>query len=334
MKLTVKTLMGIHFQIRVQHHDTIMAVKTKIEEIQGKDSYPRGQQMLIYKGKVLKDESTLDKNQVTEDKFLIVMLCKSKALASTGTSSAKPLSTPVSRQAPPIAQPQASQSMVSATTTAQPEIPSADWNQANPSRCFVASPVVQGVHQQAEGRPPKTLARAAGGVGRKDVRRSGRGHRGAAIKLMVKTLKGTLFEIRVQHHDTIMAVKKKIEEIQGKDIYPRGQQMLIYKDKVLKDESTLDENQVTDDEFLVVMLSKVGCLYAMYSKASAFSGTLSAKIMAVKNKIEEIQGKDSYPRGQQMLIYMGKVLKDESTLDENEVSENEFLVVMLRKFSA
>jgi hypothetical protein len=25
---------------------------------------------------VLKDESTLDKNQVTEDKFLIVMLCK------------------------------------------------------------------------------------------------------------------------------------------------------------------------------------------------------------------------------------------------------------------
>jgi UV excision repair protein RAD23 len=53
-----------------------MAVKTKIEEIQGKDSYPRGQQMLIYKGKVLKDESTLDKNQVTEDKFLIVMLCK------------------------------------------------------------------------------------------------------------------------------------------------------------------------------------------------------------------------------------------------------------------
>jgi UV excision repair protein RAD23 len=53
-----------------------MAVKTKIEEIQGKDSYPRGQQMLIYKGKVLKDESTLDKNQVTEDKSLVVMLCK------------------------------------------------------------------------------------------------------------------------------------------------------------------------------------------------------------------------------------------------------------------
>ncbi|KAM0891715.1 hypothetical protein ACQ4PT_026199 [Festuca glaucescens] len=128
-----------------------MAAKKKIEEIQGKDSYPRGQQMLIYKGKVLKDESTLDENEVTEDEFLVLMLSKSKASASSGASSAQPLSTPVSRQAPPIAQPQGPQPMVSATTTAQPEIPSADftscsWNQANLSRCFVTSPVVQGVH--------------------------------------------------------------------------------------------------------------------------------------------------------------------------------------------
>jgi UV excision repair protein RAD23 len=63
-----------------------------------------------------------------------------------------------------------------------------------------------------------------------------------------------------------MAAKKKIEEIQGKDIYPWGQQMLIYKGKVLKDENTLDENQVTEDEFLVVMLSKVGCLCDLYNR--------------------------------------------------------------------
>ncbi|KAM0874229.1 hypothetical protein ACQ4PT_037545 [Festuca glaucescens] len=126
MKLTVRKLNGTHFEIRVQHHDSIMAVKKKIEEIQGKDSYPWGQQMLIYKGKVLKDESTLDENEVTEDDMLVVMLSKSKASASSGTSSAQPLSTPVSRQAPPVAQPQAPQPMVSATTTSQPEIPSAE----------------------------------------------------------------------------------------------------------------------------------------------------------------------------------------------------------------
>jgi UV excision repair protein RAD23 len=55
-----------------------------------------------------------------------------------------------------------------------------------------------------------------------------------------------------------MAVKKNIEEIQGKDSYPWGQQLLIFNGKVLKDESTLEENKVNEDGFLVVMLSKVG----------------------------------------------------------------------------
>lgn len=53
--------------------------------------------------------------------------------------------------------------------------------------------------------------------------------------------------------------------------------------------------------------------------------------MAVKKNIEQVQGKDNYPWGQQLLIHNGKVLKDETTLEENKVSENGFLVVMLSK---
>ncbi|KAI5660368.1 hypothetical protein M9H77_29161 [Catharanthus roseus] len=87
MKLTVKTLKGSHFQIRVQPSDTIMAVKKNIEDVQGKDNYPCGQQLLIHNGKVLKDESTLAENKVSEDGFLVVMLSKSKSLGSSGSSS-------------------------------------------------------------------------------------------------------------------------------------------------------------------------------------------------------------------------------------------------------
>lgn len=54
-----------------------------------------------------------------------------------------------------------------------------------------------------------------------------------------------------------MAVKKNIEDVQGKDNYPCGQQLLIHNGKVLKDETTLVDNKVTEDGFLVVMLSKV-----------------------------------------------------------------------------
>ncbi|KAI4965847.1 hypothetical protein ZWY2020_048007 [Hordeum vulgare] len=126
MKLTVKTPKGIHFEIRVQRNDTIMAVKKKIEEVQGKDSYPWGQQLLIQNGKILKDESTLDENQVSEDGFLVVILSKSKASAYSGASSAQPSITHVTSQAPPVAEPQAPQPQVPSTTTSQPERPPAE----------------------------------------------------------------------------------------------------------------------------------------------------------------------------------------------------------------
>ncbi|KAG6424412.1 hypothetical protein SASPL_114830 [Salvia splendens] len=96
MKLTVKTLKGSHFQISVHATDTvsiIMAVKKCIEDVQGKDNYPCGQQLLIYNGKVLKDESTLADNKVSEDGFLVVMLSKSKSLSSSASTSSQPAST-------------------------------------------------------------------------------------------------------------------------------------------------------------------------------------------------------------------------------------------------
>ncbi|OAY37050.1 ubiquitin receptor RAD23b [Manihot esculenta] len=105
MKLTVKTLKGSHFEIRVQPTDTVMAVKKNIEDVQGKDNYPCGQQLLIHNGKVLKDETTLADNKVSEDGFLVVMLSKSKT--SVGSSSTQPAAaptiTPTSNSTPAIA---------------------------------------------------------------------------------------------------------------------------------------------------------------------------------------------------------------------------------------
>ncbi|KOM27220.1 hypothetical protein LR48_Vigan406s003000 [Vigna angularis] len=131
MKLTVKTLKGSHFEIRVQPSDTVsnlllnpalspsspfhallspfpclfdkvfllpshqvMAVKKNIEDVQGKDNYPCGQQLLIHNGKVLKDETTLVENKVSEDGFLVVMLSKSKASGSSAAPSVQPASSP------------------------------------------------------------------------------------------------------------------------------------------------------------------------------------------------------------------------------------------------
>ncbi|XP_075089459.1 ubiquitin receptor RAD23d-like [Nicotiana tabacum] len=76
------------------------------------------------------------------------------------------------------------------------------------------------------------------------------------MKIFVKTLKGSHFEIEVKPEDTVADVKKNIETVQGSDVYPAGQQMLIHQGKVLKDGTTLEENKVAENNFIVIMLTK------------------------------------------------------------------------------
>lgn len=52
-------------------------------------------------------------------------------------------------------------------------------------------------------------------------------------------------------------MKKNIETVQGSDVYPAAQQMLIHQGKVLKDGTTLEENKVAESNFIVIMLTKV-----------------------------------------------------------------------------
>jgi len=63
----------------------------------------------------------------------------------------------------------------------------------------------------------------------------------------------------------ISAVKKNIETVQGVDVYPAAQQMLIHQGKVLKDGTTLEENKVAENSFIVIMLSKVKLSFISFS---------------------------------------------------------------------
>ncbi|KAL1812584.1 ubiquitin receptor RAD23d-like isoform X2 [Daucus carota subsp. sativus] len=94
MKIFVKTLKGTNFEIQVKPDDTISDVKSIIEAKQGKDVYPAAQQMLIHKGKVLNNASTIEENQVTENSSVVIMLSKAKISSSgASTTSAAPSST-------------------------------------------------------------------------------------------------------------------------------------------------------------------------------------------------------------------------------------------------
>ncbi|KAA3488357.1 ubiquitin receptor RAD23c-like isoform X2 [Gossypium australe] len=95
------------------------------------------------------------------------------------------------------------------------------------------------------------------------------------MKVSVKTLKGTHFDIEVKPEDAVADVKKNIETIQGTDVYPASQQMLIYKGKVLKDDTTLAENSVTENSFIVIMLTKVH-LINQFNKGTTGEGSTAS----------------------------------------------------------
>lgn len=92
------------------------------------------------------------------------------------------------------------------------------------------------------------------------------------MKVFVKTLKGSHFEVEVKPEDTVADVKKSIETAQGADVYPASQQMLIHQGKVLKDGTTLEDNKVAESSFIVVMLTK--------NKSSSGEGSTAAAATA------------------------------------------------------
>eukprot|EP00899_Mesostigma_viride_P005744 jgi/Mesvir1/15170/Mv04850-RA.1 len=93
MKISLKTLKSQTFQLDVEETDTVLDVKRKVEESQG-PSFPVATLVLIFSGKVLKDESTLAECGVSEKGFLVVMSQKKTVAASDASPAAATASTP------------------------------------------------------------------------------------------------------------------------------------------------------------------------------------------------------------------------------------------------
>ncbi|CAN7034909.1 unnamed protein product [Brassica oleracea var. botrytis] len=86
MKIFVKTLKGDRFEIQVNLEDSVADVKKNIETVMGVTAE---EQMLIHKGKVLKDETTLEANNVSE-KSIIGVIKRKPASTATSTSTETP----------------------------------------------------------------------------------------------------------------------------------------------------------------------------------------------------------------------------------------------------
>ncbi|CAE6431570.1 unnamed protein product [Rhizoctonia solani] len=96
MKITFKTLQQKQFQIEAEPTDTVLQLKQKVKDAQG---HPTEQQKLIYSGKILSDDKTVDSLGIKEKDFLVVMVSKPKATPAASTS-ATPAAAPAAAPVP------------------------------------------------------------------------------------------------------------------------------------------------------------------------------------------------------------------------------------------
>ncbi|KAI1229650.1 hypothetical protein IHE44_0010982 [Lamprotornis superbus] len=71
------------------------------------------------------------------------------------------------------------------------------------------------------------------------------------------TLQQQTFKIRMEPHETVRALKEKIEAEKGSDAFPVAGQKLIYAGKILSDDVPIREYRIDEKNFVVVMVTKV-----------------------------------------------------------------------------
>ncbi|XP_061894573.1 RAD23 homolog A, nucleotide excision repair protein b isoform X3 [Entelurus aequoreus] len=76
------------------------------------------------------------------------------------------------------------------------------------------------------------------------------------LTVTLRTLQQQTFKIDIDSELTVKALKERIEEDRGKDAFPTAGQKLIYAGKILNDDTALKEYNISDKNFVVVMVTK------------------------------------------------------------------------------
>ncbi|TRM69633.1 hypothetical protein BD626DRAFT_474829 [Schizophyllum amplum] len=139
MKVTVKTTQQKVFQIDVDGPDTVGVLKQKISDAHG---HPVASQKVIYSGKILPDDKTIESCGIKEKDFLVLMVSKPKPTptpAPAAPAAATPAAQPAAAPAPAVT-PQPVSMIVPVPT---PSTPSANAPAFGDMSSFVTGDVLQ-----------------------------------------------------------------------------------------------------------------------------------------------------------------------------------------------
>ena len=145
------------------------------------------------------------------------------------------------------------------------------------------------------------------------------------LRISAKTPAGRTITLEGVPSDTIESVKTKIEDKEG---FPPDQQRLFFSGEQLEDHHTLSHYNITDKSTLKLSLDNIWIFLNIPSgKTINFVMKYSDTIKILKTKIQDSQG---FPSDQQKLFFAGKNLKDGCTFCDYSIPNGSTVSLVLR----